>query len=119
MIEGVEILSQTNVYEYTASSWLILLFLTIGFIVGLVIAVIECINYGFDSDVICVVVYCTLIGLGIGFIGFLLSIEPTDTVDHIEYKVTISDTVNFNEFTDKYEILDQEGKIYTIREREE
>jgi membrane protein YdbS with pleckstrin-like domain len=37
---------------------------------------------------------------------------------HIEYKVTIDDSVSMNEFLDKYEVLDQEGKIYTVKERE-
>ncbi len=32
-----------------------------------------------------------------------------------EYKVTISDDVKFSEFTDKYEIISQEGKIYTVK----
>lgn len=35
-----------------------------------------------------------------------------------EYKVAISDEVLFNEFVEKYKIVDQEGKIYTVRERE-
>lgn len=34
------------------------------------------------------------------------------------YKVTISDEVNFVEFNDKYEIIDQDGLIYTIKEKE-
>ena len=34
------------------------------------------------------------------------------------YKVAIDDSVSMNEFLDKYEILDQEGKIYTVKERE-
>lgn len=34
------------------------------------------------------------------------------------YKVTVDDSVSMNEFLDKYEILDQEGKIYTVKERE-
>lgn len=34
-----------------------------------------------------------------------------------EYKVTISDEVSMNEFMKKYEIINQEGKIYTIKER--
>lgn len=34
------------------------------------------------------------------------------------YKVTIDDSVSMNEFLDKYDILDQEGKIYTVKERE-
>ena len=37
---------------------------------------------------------------------------------HTEYKVTIDDSVSMNEFLDKYEIIDQEGKIYTVKERE-
>ncbi len=32
------------------------------------------------------------------------------------YKVTIANEVLMNEFMAKYEILDQEGKIYTVRE---
>ena len=34
------------------------------------------------------------------------------------YKVTIDDSVSMNDFLDKYEILDQEGKIYTVKEKE-
>ena len=35
-----------------------------------------------------------------------------------QYKVIISDEVKMNEFLEKYEIIDQEGKIYTVRERD-
>lgn len=34
-----------------------------------------------------------------------------------QFKVTISDEVKMTEFLEKYEIIDQEGKIYTVRER--
>ena len=33
------------------------------------------------------------------------------------YEVTISDEVNFNEFNSKYEIVEQNGLIYTIVEK--
>ena len=36
-----------------------------------------------------------------------------------QYKVTISDEVKMNEFYEKYEVIDQEGKIYTVEERED
>ena len=55
------------------------------------------------------------------FFGALITVitaTESDTIDHIEYKVTIDDSVSMNEFLDKYEILDQEGKIYTVKERE-
>ena len=35
------------------------------------------------------------------------------------YQVSIDDTVSFNGFMDKYEIIDQEGKIYTVTERKD
>lgn len=34
-----------------------------------------------------------------------------------EYKVTISDTVSFKDIYGKYDIIEQEGQIYTIREK--
>lgn len=33
------------------------------------------------------------------------------------YQVTIDNSVSMNEFQNKYEIIEVEGKIYTIRER--
>ena len=35
-----------------------------------------------------------------------------------QYKVIISDEVSMNEFVDRYEIIEQEGKIYTVAERD-
>lgn len=35
------------------------------------------------------------------------------------YQVTVNDSVSMNEFQDKYEIIEVEGKIYTVRERVE
>ena len=34
------------------------------------------------------------------------------------YQVIVEDDVNFNEFLDKYKIIDQNGLIYTVEERE-
>lgn len=33
------------------------------------------------------------------------------------YQITIDDSVSMNEFQSKYEIIEVEGKIYTVRER--
>lgn len=49
-----------------------------------------------------------LVGVAVGFVE--IEYYPT-------YKVTISDEVSMNEFMDKYEILNQDGKIYTVKER--
>ena len=41
-----------------------------------------------------------------------------DSIDYYEYKVTINNEVSMTEFLDKYEILDMEGKIFTVKEIE-
>ena len=59
-----------------------------------------------------------LIGVLFGIMAGVTCSTETDEVE-ISYKVTISDEVPLNEFLDKYEIIDQDGKIYTVRERGE
>ena len=41
-----------------------------------------------------------------------------ETPEHYEYKVFIDDTVSLDEFNEKYEIIDCEGAIFTIVEKE-
>lgn len=43
--------------------------------------------------------------------------EPIEYETH--YKVTVSDEVPMNEFLERYEIIDRDGKIYTVREVKE
>lgn len=41
------------------------------------------------------------------------------TIKIPQYKVTISDSVPYNEFTEKYNVLETEGKIYTVIDKVE
>ena len=55
-------------------------------------------------------------------VGVIISIvmdinSQVQVGEYTQYKVIISDEVNFIEFNNKYEILEQDGKIYTIREK--
>jgi hypothetical protein len=64
---------------------------------------------------------CLIASVVVGFlIGIPFGYTDADSrkIYGEEYKVTISDEVSMNEFLEKYEIIDQEGKIYTVRERE-
>lgn len=55
----------------------------------------------------------------IGFLIFAICISFVENpTGKYTYKVTISDEVNFVEFDNKYEIIDQDGLIYTISEKE-
>ena len=46
--------------------------------------------------------------------GIYLSEQQSTTK---EYQVTISDNVSMTEFMEKYEIINVDGKIYTIRDK--
>ena len=110
---GVEILSSSEVaiaYRFNFGAFftvlLVLLFVGICFIF-----------YTKDKDYNDVIVLSSLmLGIAIGSIVGAGERIPTEYVT--EYKVTISDEVSFNEFIEKYDIVDQEDKIYTVRERE-
>lgn len=51
---------------------------------------------------------------GFFIVGLLFIVSGVDGYSPT-YKVTISDTVSYNEFTAKYNVIKTEGKILTIR----
>ena len=106
MLQGVEILSQ-EVINTAKCNYSILV---IGIITSILLGIFfSCLLKLYFGQVI--------LFLGI-FISFILTlIFPKSTGEYTRYKVTISDTVNFVEFNEKYEVLEQDGKIYTIKER--
>ena len=63
--------------------------------------------------------YYIVLGLILGIaIGLLVGTTfGTPSKYETQYKVAVSDEVLMNEFNEKYEIVEQEGKIYTVRER--
>lgn len=118
-MEDVEILSSVEVAIEHAFNWRAFLFFGI-IILGIFIAtgVAIYINENFEINTI---FYCCLTGIVLGGIfGYMFGKElgiPTKYAT--EYKVIISDEVSMNEFNKKYEIINQEGRIFTVREREE
>lgn len=107
-MEGVTILAVNEAVEASRFNWVlaVILFLTaviIGFIQGIT----------GDAPGLGL-----LIGVVIGLIfGALMGFVTAEPAQPETYKVTISDTVNFNEFNERYEIINQEGLIYTIKEK--
>ena len=112
-MNGVEILNTIYEYEPLINPVWALVF----GILGLIIAIIGMctINYETIQKIILSLEAFIIIGMAVCIIGVFIQ---TDKVIDIKYKVTIDDSVSMNEFLDKYEILDQEGKIYTVKERE-
>ena len=62
-----------------------------------------------------------ILGFVLGLIGGVIAednlVKPIEYETH--YKVTISDEVSMNEFLEKYEIIEQDERIFTIREKTE
>ena len=116
---GVEILATEEVAVAWASwNWLAFfggivivagLFAIIGALVGSV--------NGVQDGWICFIAGSLIGGLILGVSMGTSLVEPTEYETH--YKVTISDEVPMNEFLERYEIIDQEGKIFTVREVKE
>jgi hypothetical protein len=119
MMSGIEILSTTEVaIEYTYNYWLagiISLFFVISCtILGAIVAYTENISWRTGAGI--GIVMSGLLGLFIFASVCVTSQEPI--AYETQYKVTINESVSMVEFLDKYEIIDQEGKIYTVKERE-
>lgn len=82
---------------------------------GLLIGIIESIK---SDDWVCLFT-SILMGVITGAIlalmlGWAVQI-PTEYTN--QCKVTVLDEVSMNEFTEKYDIISQEGRIYTVREK--
>ena len=102
MIEGVEILSMRQSYD-----WVLLATSIVYLILSISNLIIVCKEkYSRPFIFFCLIV----LFFGVIFLfGFFNS-------NYIEYEVTIDDNVSFIEFTEKYEILEKNGNIYTIKE---
>ena len=78
-----------------------------------IVALFALLKYGCDSWkefailVVCVVLFIVS--------GCLIPKDKYET----RYQVTVDNSVSMNEFQNKYEIIEVEGKIYTVRERVE
>lgn len=111
-MNGVEILNSETMYNTILPGWIGV----IGFMM-IVVFVISAGYFGLYRRISATIIYCILTVCGVALMT-LAMLSNHNSINHIEYKVTIDDSVLMNEFLDKYEILDQEGKIYTVKEKE-
>ena len=109
---GVEILSSETIYNTILPEWCIALGLVLGMLFFMVALFSFLDNYNILGFICSIMMIASVVVACFGG-----SYSKTD-ISHIEYKVAIDDSVSMNEFFNKYEILDQEGKIYTVKERE-
>lgn len=116
-MEGVRILAQTPVYDTVYSwgwSW-------IGFASGIlavaILVFIIFLMYNGAIEGLLLAIFVVVSGI-LSVVSFSRS-NSKEVYSHEEYKVIIDDSVSLNDFYEKYEVIGQEGEIYTVIEREQ
>ena len=112
MIEGITVLAQKTITPPTGDIVAAFIFAALFLILG-IMAIVVCIST--DEPILCVTGALCLLGACIlGTIGFTTLAEKP----YVEYKVLIDQNVSWSEVYENYEIIDQEGQIYTIKDKE-
>lgn len=114
-MEGVRVLAEQAIYSFsTFYGYLSALFIviTLGCIGVFLLGISDWNNVDITILVVCTCIFCALSFLSVKFLYL-----PSKTLDYVEQKVIIEDTINMNEFFNHYELLDQDGEIYIVREK--
>jgi hypothetical protein len=111
-MQGVEILNTIHEYAYLVEEyWFIIFFL---------LALCTCIIGATTTKYVTIQRICVFlvvvftIGMVVSGIGAAIK---TDEIVDTKYQVTISDEVSMTEFYEHYEVIEQDGKIFTVREK--
>lgn len=112
MLEGITILNEWVAGGFNVGMlWLVV-------IIGVLTLVLFAVGVGLLCETDEFGAILIAFGLIFGFITVLMSTK-IDPIEVTHYQVTISEEVSMAEFYEQYEVIDQEGLIYTITEREE
>lgn len=117
-MSGVEILVIEEVVTKEVFNWNAFL-ITAGiiFTVFIVFGILMSIRFDDWNQLLVGVVVGLFIG---GIFGSIMGAGLSVPSEYeTQYKVTISDEVQMNDFIEKYEIVEQNGRLYTVRERVE
>lgn len=109
---GIEILNSFQVPIGYTFNWI-----AAGIVFGIFLMVGVMIFRPFKYQDWSILVLCLMLGLLYSILGGL-AFQKTNEFE-IHYEVLLSDEIPLTEFLEDYEIIGQEGKIYTIRERTE
>ena len=106
MIDGITVLNNVIISDFNPVPWLIVF---IGFVLlAFIIIYIE-------SDEIkkhIYVIWCGLFAIALLFLVVDIRYSKVDAI-----QCTIEDNVSINEVYDKYDVIDKQGEIWTLREK--
>lgn len=114
-MDGVTIL---NTIEVTGASKNVIIATLIGFVIALLIMfILEASEDSIFDTFLLILLISNIFGLFACFFVGTYQNENHKTVE-LRYEVTIDDTVSMTEFNKKYEIIEQRGDIFVVKERE-
>ena len=112
-MQGVKIINTIHEYKtLIPDSWYV------GFTALGVIACIIGLLAGWHDTIYTIMTFLAtiaLVGMAVCIIG---SCIKTDEIISTKYQVTISDEVSMDEFYKHYEVIERDGKIFTVREKD-
>lgn len=119
-MNGVEILNEIPIYNI--AEWALATVAVIFIVTPLAFFIRSIIEWEGFRYIILNTASGFLIGLFMTILFIVFTSEADiaydkNNVQHYQYQVVVSDEVEFNEFMEKYEILEQNGDIYTVQER--
>lgn len=85
-------------------------------VIILILMGISCIIIGFVSNNENVFMALMVFGMLILF-GAYYDYTTNNPVKVTTYQVILDDSISYNEFVEKYEVIKQEGRIYTVYEK--
>ena len=117
-MDGVTILNTITENVSNTDCLVVLLIFSIVVIIFSFIAIIA-VSDKFSEFNGFVIAYIITGIVGILFVIFsILELNTLSQEPQTLYEVTISDEISFKDFTSKYEIIEQRGEIYIVKERE-
>ena len=112
MIPGIEVLAQETIHAQVGDAVLAIIIggiLAIGIFIAGIIAIC-------DNEAIMLIPFSVILILAALFIT--AGISELNQKPYEQYDVLIGDEVPIKEFNNRYEIIEQRGEIYTIKERD-
>ena len=118
MLEGIEILNKVEIMESPMWISVVGLVFCVLFFISFMAAIMDAFKDFSDGHL-----WIFALGIVISYITIIIMSNvnkqlKTEPTGQYEYQVTIDDSVSINELLEKYEIVEVNGKIYIIREKE-
>lgn len=110
----MEILNQSPIMEMDPSYKSLAFKLLVAIIIGF-FATVFCVCCGGDTSVIVTGGFTALCAIAL-FV--LVACAPEVPTDRNKYEVKLDETIDINEFYDKYEVIERRDKIWVIEDRE-